>query len=69
VNPLKIDLAKANVATYLMLALAAIVVGVGGVVVIAGNLSFADYLADLKNFAIAVGAFAIGKGILNHSSK
>lgn len=64
---LKIDLAKSNVATYLMLALAAVIVGIGGVVVISGNMTFAEYLDDLKKFAYAVGAFAIGKGILNHA--
>ncbi len=54
------------VMTILMVAVALIVVGVGGVKVIvdADGYSFAAYLDDLKTFAIGVGALGIGRGLL-----
>ena len=58
-------LASWGPATVLIVLLAVIIVGVGGAVVITDpdTYSFKQYLDDLKAFAVAIGALAIGRGI------
>ena len=65
---MKLNLDTANVMTIAMLVLALIVVAVGGVVVILGNMTFADYLTQLQKFAIGVGLTAIGRGLSSRSN-
>lgn len=59
----KVDLDHANVATVMILALGLVVVIIGGIVVILGNMTFEEYLNTLWKFAGAVGLLAIGRGI------
>lgn len=66
---MKLNLDTANIMTIAMLVLALIVVAVGGVVVILGNMTFADYLTQLQKFAIGVGLTAIGRGLAARTSK
>lgn len=66
---MKLNLDTANIMTIAMLVLALIVVVVGGVVVILGNMTFADYLTQLQKFAIGVGLTAIGRGLAARTSK
>ena len=65
---MKLNLDTANIMTIAMLVLALIVVAVGGVVVILGNMTFADYLTQLQKFAIGVGLTAIGRGLASRSN-
>jgi hypothetical protein len=51
-------------ATAVMVVLVAIAAGVGGAVVIAGNMTFQDYLDQVAKFAGAVGLLAVGRGII-----
>lgn len=53
-----------HVATILMAVLVLIVAGVGGAVVIAGNLPFADYIDALKGLAVGVGVLGVGRGLM-----
>lgn len=53
-----------HVATIMVAVCAVIVVLVGGVVVIVGNLSFADYLDALWKVAASAATLGIGRGIM-----
>lgn len=53
-----------HVATIMVAALVLIVVAVGGAVVIAGNLSFQDYLNALVEAVKGAGLLAIGRGVM-----
>lgn len=63
-----LDLEHSNVMTALMLILAIIVVAVGGVVVILGNMTYQDYLNVLWKFAGALGLLGIGRGIASNKT-
>lgn len=52
--------------TISMLIIGAMIVLVGGVVVIMGNMTFDEYLDHLKEFAIAVGLLGVGRGIASN---
>lgn len=64
----KLNLDTANVMTFAMITLALIIVVIGGVVVIMGNMTFADYLTQLQKFAVGVGLTAIGRGLAAFNS-
>ena len=65
----KPSLDTANVITFAILVMALIVVAVGGVVVIRGNMTFAEYLTQLQKFSIGVGLTAIGRGLAAFNKK
>lgn len=50
-------------ATFLFFVLALIIVLIGGIAVITGDLVFETYLNDLESFAKGLGLLAIGRGI------
>lgn len=53
-----------HVATIMVAVIALVVVAVGGAVVIAGNLSFQEYLDALVEAVKGVGLLAIGRGVM-----
>lgn len=53
-----------HVATIMVAVIALVVVAVGGAVVIAGNLSFQEYLDALWKVAAAAAGLGIGRGIM-----
>jgi hypothetical protein len=53
--------------TIAVLMIAIIIVGVGGVAVITDHLTFELYLKNLREFAIAIGIVAVGRGIQKRS--
>lgn len=54
--------------TFLTVVIALVIVAVGGIVVILGNLTFDEYLNDLTKFAVGVGLVAVGRGIKQHGT-
>lgn len=55
--------------TIVIIVAALIVLGVGGVSVITGDLAYKDYLDNVTDFGKAVGLVAIGRGILGGLAK
>jgi len=53
-----------HVATVMVAVLVVLVAAIGGAVVIAGNLSFQDYLDALVEALKGVGLLAIGRGVM-----
>ncbi len=53
-----------HVATVMVAVLVVIVAAVGGAVVIAGNLTFQEYLGALVEALKGVGLLAIGRGVM-----
>lgn len=65
----KLNLDTANIMTFAIIIIALIIVAVGGVVVILGNMTFAEYLTQLQKFGIGVGLTAIGRGLAAFNKK
>lgn len=60
-----INVAKWGPLTILLFILAIIYVAVGGVVVIRGNMTYQEYLTQLRYFGGVVAISGIGKGLFN----
>lgn len=56
-------------ATIVTLVIFAIVAIIGGVVVIAGNMTFEDYLDNLVKLAVGIGILGVGRGIMSGLKK